>query len=154
MEPTRARDFGARQLDADRSVLVVGVELRDRHDAVVELDAEDGLRDGSHVAHDLLRGLGGVGEDVDLDGTSGPIADDPDGVDTAQAAELVLELPELRAGVSVPLGRQFVVRPLTRHGDPVTPGARSPRPGTAYGHPTTLRGGRALPMLLVGLAWR
>ena len=35
-----------------------------------------------------------------------------------------------------------------------SPRARSPRPDTAYGHPTTQRGGRALPMLLVGLAWR
>ena len=155
MELTRARDFGARELDADRSVLVVGVELRDRHDAVVELDPEHGLRHGSHVAHGLLRGLAGVGEDVDLDGTPRPIADDPDGVDTAQAAELVLELPELARRTPGPL-RPTIRRSTThpawrpRH----SPEARSPRPGTAYGHPTTLRGGPALPMLLVGLAWR
>ena len=100
---------------------VVRVELRDRHDAVVELDAEHRLRDGAHVAHGLLRGLARVGEDVHLDRSAGPVADDPDGVDPGQAAELVLELSELGGRVLVLFGRQFVVRPLTRHGDPVTP---------------------------------
>ena len=88
-------------------------------------------------------------------GSPRPVAHDADGVDAAQAAELVLEVAELGRRVSVPLGRQFVVRPLTRHGDPVTPrGPGAPARDTAYGHPTTLRGGRALPMLPVGLAWR
>ena len=121
MELDPSAGLGARELDADGRVLVVGVELRDRDDAVVELDPEDGLGHGADVADGLLGGLARVGEDVDLDRAAEPIADDPDGVDPAQAAELVLELAELGGDVSVSLGRQFVVRPLTRHGDPVTP---------------------------------
>ena len=136
---------------------VVGVELRDRHDAVVELDAEHGLRDGTDVAHGLLRGLALVGEHVDLDRPAGPVADDPDGVDAGEPAELVLELAELRP----PIGRRSA-----SSGDnssfahslgiatPSSRGPAAPATDTAYGQPTTLRGPSWLLMLLVGLALR
>ena len=56
--------LGAWQFDADRGVLLVGVELRDGDDAMVELDAEDRLRDRAYVTHRLLRRLARVGQDV------------------------------------------------------------------------------------------
>ena len=74
-----------------------------------------------------LAGLLGSDEHVDLDRSTGSVGDDSHGVHPGQAAELVFEVAELGGRVTVALGRQFAVRPLTRHSDPVTPrGPRAP----------------------------
>ena len=75
-----------------RFVGVIRVELRNRHDAVIELESEHCLRDGPHVAYSLLRRLTVVGEDVHLDRSPDPIADDPHREDASEATEFLFEL--------------------------------------------------------------
>ena len=109
---------------------------------MVELDPEDGLGDGADVADGLLRRLARVGEDVDLDRATQPVSHHPDGMDTAQSAQLVLELsaaPRRRLDPHRPTNRRSTTHSAWRPCH--SPRTRSPRPGTAYGHPTTQRGG-------------
>ena len=123
---------------------VVGVELGDGHDPVVELDAEHRVGDRADVAHGLLRRLRLVREHVHLDGPIAPVADHPDGVDARQPAQLVLEVAEQtarigRVGLQL-VGHRLTVRPLGGHRDPPPGGPPPPPKNTAYGQPTTLRG--------------
>ena len=75
---------------------VVRVELRNRHDAVIELESEHRLRDGANVAHCLLRRFAVVGEDVHFDRSTNTVADDAHRQDAAEPAEFLFELLELK----------------------------------------------------------
>jgi hypothetical protein len=103
--------------------LLAGVELRDGHDAVVELESEHRLRDRAHIAHRLFRRLALIGEDVYFDRTTGAIADYPNRKDAAEPAQLVLELAQLVLGISACdwFSSRLAVRPLVRHGDSASP---------------------------------
>ena len=109
--------FGARGIAVrHRFVGLIRVELRNRHDAVIELESEHRLRDGSHVAYGLLRRLAVVGEDVHLDRSPDPVADDPYREDASEAAKLLFELLKLKWSPfrSDLLGR-LGTGPVTRH---------------------------------------
>src|SRR5205823_4608456 len=98
-------------LDSARRACITGLELRHRDDAVIELEAEHGLSHRPDVAHDLLGRLCVVGEHVDLDRPTGAITYHANRQYAGQAAELVLELAQLR----IRARGGFTPRPLARH---------------------------------------